>query len=301
VRENLGVVTEVSIPGIVSHFDARSAWVWLPPRYFTGVRRDLPVLMLLAGVPGASRDWLRGAFAARTADEWSRTHHGLAPVIVFPDPNGGAFNDTECVDGPRGNSETYLTVDVPAFMHSYFHTATRRSAWGVGGLSEGATCALDLAARHPNLFSLFADFSGAVAPNVGRPALTLQRLYGGNRAEMRAHDPARWFAKDARYGLRGVIVAGRSDHQAQVAQATLAAAAVKAGMTLRTLIIPGGHTFPMWGRALRDTFPWIANILDHSLHHRQPVRRGRHHRRAHVHRPAGSSDRTTRRRQRART
>lgn len=263
VREHLGVVAEVNIPGTVSHFHAHAAWVWLPPAYFTGPRRSLPVLMLLSGVPGASRDWLRGAFAARTADAWSRAHDGIAPILVFPDPNGGALRDTECVNGPLGNSETYLTVDVPAFMHSYFHTLTSRAAWAVGGLSEGATCALDVAARHPNMFSLFADFSGAVAPSAG-PA-TLQHLYGGNRASMRAHDPARWFEWDARFGLRGVIVAGGKDHSARAAQATLAAAAQRAHLPLWTFIIPGGgHDFPTWGHALALTFPWIASHLDHA-------------------------------------
>ncbi len=265
VAEDLGVVTEVNIPGTVSHFHARAAWVWLPPAYFT-VRRTLPVLMLLSGVPGASRDWLRGAFAARTADAWSRRHHGLAPILVFPDPNGSALRDTECVDGPLGNSETYLTVDVRAFMHSYFHTSTSRTVWGVGGMSEGATCALDLATRHPHVFSLFADFSGAVAPNVGRPRKTLQVLYGGNRALLRAHDPAHWFAWDARIGLRGVIVAGGDDQSARAAQSKLAAIARRVRLSLRTLIIPrGGHNFPTWGHALALTFPWIASHLDHAV------------------------------------
>lgn len=266
VREDVGVVTEVTIPGTVSHFNARSAWVWLPPEYFTGPRRALPVLMLLSGVPGASRDWLRGSFAARTANAWSRKHDGLAPIMVFPDPNGGAFRDTECVDGPLGNSETYLTVDVPAFMHSYFHTLTNRAAWAVGGLSEGATCALDLATRHPDKFSMFADFSGGLAPNVGDPAKTLQRLYGGNRAEMRAHDPARLFAWDARFGLRGILVAGGDDQGAMAAQAKLAAAARRSGLQMRTYIIPGGgHDFPTWGHALQWAFPWIASSLDHAI------------------------------------
>jgi S-formylglutathione hydrolase FrmB len=266
VRERVGVVTKVDIPGTVSHFQARAAWVWLPPEYFTGPRRSLPVLMLLAGVPGAPRDWLRGAFAARTANAWSRTHDGRAPIMVFPDPNGSALNDTECVDGPRGNSETYLTVDVPAFMHSYFHTLTSRAAWAVGGLSEGATCALDLATRHPDKFSILADFSGAAAPNSGSPASTLQRLYGGNRALMRAHNPADWFAWDSHFGLRGIIVAGSDDHGARAAQAKLEAAALASGLPMRTLVVPGGgHDFPTWGRALALTFAWIATHLDQTI------------------------------------
>jgi len=263
VRSDMGVVTQIDIPGPVSHFHARAAWVWLPPAYFTGPDRSLPVVMLLAGVPGATRDWLRGAFAAQTADAWSRAHDGLAPILVFPDPNGSALADTECVDGPLGNSETYLTVDVPEFMHRWFHTPMDRADWAVGGLSEGATCALMLGARHPDRFSLFADFSGGKAPSSGTPAQTLQRLYGGDRNAMRAHDPARWFALDARLGEQGVVVAGGDDAGALAAQAKVLADAHAVGFRLRTEVIPGGgHNFQTWGHALRDTFPWIATTLE---------------------------------------
>jgi len=273
VRSDMGVVTQVEIPGRVSHFHARAAWVWLPPAYFTSPNRSLPVVELLAGVPGATRDWLRGGFAALTADEWSRAHDGLAPILVFPDPNGSALADTECVDGPQGNSETYLTVDVPAFMHERFHTPTDKAAWAVGGLSEGATCALMLGARHPDTFSIFADFSGGKAPNSGTPAQTLERLYGGDKTAMRAHDPTRWFALDARLGEQGVIVAGGNDAGALAAQSKLVADARAVGFRLRADIIPGGgHNFPTWGRALRDTFPWIATTLDRSLHSDGDVR-----------------------------
>jgi len=263
VRSDMGVVTQIDIPGPVSHFHARAAWVWLPPAYFTGPDRSLPVVMLLAGVPGATRDWLRGAFAAQTADAWSRAHDGLAPILVFPDPNGSALADTECVDGPLGKSETYLTVDVPEFMHRWFHTPMDRADWAVGGLSEGATCALMLGARHPDRFSLFADFSGGKAPSSGTPAQTLQRLYGGDRNAMRAHDPARWFALDARLGEQGVVVAGGDDAGALAAQAKVLADAHAVGFRLRTEVIPGGgHNFQTWGHALRDTFPWIATTLE---------------------------------------
>jgi hypothetical protein len=89
---------------------------------------------------------------------------------------------------------------------------------------------------------------------------------------MRAHDPVRWFARDARAGLRGVIVAGGNDHNAQEAQATLAAAARRAHLPLLTYIIPGGgHDFPTWGHALQITFPWIVRVLDHIPRRLPPV------------------------------
>jgi len=110
---SLGWVVEIPIPGTVSHFDACPAQVYVPPAWFSRPRPRLPVIMLLHGTPGAPENWTVGGDAQITADQWARNHSGVAPLIVMPDINGGLLSDTECVDSPRGNAETYLTVDVP--------------------------------------------------------------------------------------------------------------------------------------------------------------------------------------------
>jgi S-formylglutathione hydrolase FrmB len=84
---------------------------------------------------------------------------------------------------------------------------------------------------------------------------------------MLAHDPARWFALDARLGEQGIVVAGGDDAGALAAQAKLVADAHAVGFHLRTEIIPGGgHNFVTWGHALQQTFPWIATTLERRLH-----------------------------------
>ncbi len=47
-----------------------------------------------------------------TADEFAAVHGGYAPVLVFVDPTGAFRNDTECVNGRRGNAADHLTKDV---------------------------------------------------------------------------------------------------------------------------------------------------------------------------------------------
>jgi hypothetical protein len=47
-----GVVSTVNIPGKVSGFTARRAWVYVPPAYLSRPRAQLPVLVLLPGVVG---------------------------------------------------------------------------------------------------------------------------------------------------------------------------------------------------------------------------------------------------------
>ena len=257
-----GVVSEIDIPATVSHFRHRPAWVWLPPVYFAASHPHLPVLMLLTGTPGTPTDWMRAGGALTLANAWARGHDGYAPIMVFPDSNSTIGGDTECVDGPRGRAETYLTVDVPRFMHKRFHTSTEAQRWAIVGASEGGTCALVLVARHPGEFATFGDFSGDAVPNLGSQQRTLRVLYGGSEIEDRAHDPNAWFDVDAADGVRGFAAAGTAEHGHVLVATQLADAARRERVDVHLDLIPGGsHNFRTWKHALRDAYPWLVARL----------------------------------------
>jgi enterochelin esterase-like enzyme len=257
-----GEVAALHIPAPRSHFHARATFVWLPPAYFERSRPALPVLMLLAGVPGSEADWLRGGGALRIAEEWAHTHKGWAPIMVFPDANGSSTGDTECVDGPRGLADTYLSVDVRDFIHTQFGAPLDAEHWAIGGLSEGGTCALGLATRHPDRFGSFADFSGDLAPTVGSPQKTVTALYGGSWSALEAHDPIDWFRIDAAQGVAGFVAVGAHDYGYLGVERQLALVAHSDQMNLTLDIIPGGgHNFRTWRHALSDAFPWIITRL----------------------------------------
>jgi len=258
-----GVVAEIDIPGRVSGFPHRPAWVWLPPTYFAQPRPHLAVLMLVSGTPGGPEDWLRGGGALTLANEWAIAHRGRAPIMVFPDANGSTFGDTECVDGPRGRAETYLSVDVPAFVQARFGAARDPRRWAVAGLSEGGTCALTLVARHRSQFRTFADFSGDAAPTIGSDRFTLRSLYGGSNREQRLHNPVLWFRADATAGVEGFIAVGSGDRGHRPIEQGLGDAAQVADLPVHLEILQhAGHNFSAWRRALRDAFPWIVRRLE---------------------------------------
>src|SRR6185312_9856282 len=83
--------------------------------------------------------------------------------------------------------------------------------WAVAGLSEGGTCAVDLALRHPRLFGEFADYSGDLDPNLGTEANTIRVLYGGRAGEWTVHDPRHLMSIHRYPGMRAWFAAGRSD------------------------------------------------------------------------------------------
>jgi S-formylglutathione hydrolase FrmB len=261
-----GTVASLDIPATVSGFAHRPAFVWLPPRFFTPDRSSLSVVIMLAGAPGQPDNWLRGGNAGRTADAYAAQHGGLAPVMVFPDPNGSFTADTECVDGPQGQAETYLTVDVPAFIRNTLGITSDASHWAVGGLSEGGTCALVLSLRHPDLFRAFVDLSGDMRPNLGAADQTLQNLFGGSASEQAAHDPLTLLSRRRYTDVTGLFEVGSEDHVKLADAQQLVQAATAAGITARLVTPSGGHNFQFWRAAFADAFPWLADLVDTGLH-----------------------------------
>ena len=261
-----GVLLELSIPGAVSHFAARPAWMWLPPTYLASPHLSLPTVELLAGSPGSTVDWLRGGNAARTADAFAAAHHGVAPILVMPDDNGSLTTDTECVDGPQGAALTYLTVDVPAWVRATFQAATGPSSLAVAGLSEGGTCAAMLALSHPSEYAAFGDYSGLAAPTVASvvdPGPTIRQLFGGSAARYLRHDPVALLRTSHFPGLGGWFECGRRDPASWHDQAELVPLARRAGLDVVDRVVAGrGHDFTLWTQAFAQSLPFLAAHLD---------------------------------------
>jgi S-formylglutathione hydrolase FrmB len=178
-----GVVVPVTIPDNASHFKHRTELVYLPPAWFkTDPPPKLPVVVMIAGEFNTPGDWLRTGSAARTIDDFAHAHGGNAPVFVFADVGGSFNNDTECVNGPRGNVADHLTKDIVPFMISNYGVSAGGANWGIVGWSMGGTCAVDLTVMHPELFSTFVDIAGDLGPTAGTKEQTIARLYGGNAA-----------------------------------------------------------------------------------------------------------------------
>ena len=263
-----GQVVPITIPGTVSGFQARQAQAYLPPAWFAEPRPALPVIMLMHGEPGDPSNWAEGGEAPATADAWAASHRGVAPVLIMPDINGSLTADTECVDSPIGNAETYLTVDVPAAVQKQLGTKPPGQAWAVAGLSEGGACAIMLALRHPDLFPTFGDFGGLVGPRLGETNAdtdsTVAQLFGGSQQAYAAHEPTDLLntGNPAYRRLGGWFQAGSADPEPLAAVQQLASRAQRAGIGTCLVVVPGGgHTFDVWSAAFRSALPWMAARL----------------------------------------
>jgi S-formylglutathione hydrolase FrmB len=200
-----GKLVKVDIPDTASGFKHRSEFVYLPPAWFAGgTPPQLPTVMMIAGEFNTPADWMRSGNVMPIIDGYAQAHRGQAPIFVFIDSGGSFNNDTECVNGPRGNAADHLTEDVRPYVISHFNASPAPAEWGIVGWSMGGTCAVDLTVMHPDLFNTFEDIAGDHGPTAGTKQQTIDRLYGGSIAQWEAFDPITVMAKHGPYtGVSG--------------------------------------------------------------------------------------------------
>ncbi|OBG94201.1 hypothetical protein A5697_02595 [Mycobacterium sp. E3251] len=285
-----GSVVPVAIPSDASHFKHRGELVYLPPEWFTSSPPPaLPTVMMIGGQFNTPADWTRAGNAVKTIDDFAAAHDGKAPVLVFVDSGGAFNNDTECVNGVRGNAADHLTKDVVPYLVSKFGVSRDRSQWGIAGWSMGGTCAVDLTVMHPDMFSAFVDVAGDFFPNAGNKTQTIARLFGGNADAWAAFDPttvisrhgrysdvAGWFAisSDGPPALRhdpmmtdgGAIRLAAREAAADPGNQTAAAYSLCSlgranGIDCAVLAQPGKHDWPFADRVFAAALPWLAGRL----------------------------------------
>lgn len=255
-----GAIVRLDLAARASGFRHRRALVYLPPSALGAQPHATGVVMMLAGTPGQPDDLVRAAGIGPVAVRYTQAHGGSGPIIVFPDHNGSFGGDTECVDSARGNAETYLTVDVPRDLGERFGVAA--SGWGILGYSEGGTCAVTLALRHPALFGAFVDISGDPMANLGsgpaRDRAALRDLFGGDPIARAAHDPAVLLSLGHYNGLAGWFLAGTGDPPAVRAAERLAPLARQAGIDTLLRTPAGHHSYGLVRRSMPDAFAFLA-------------------------------------------
>ncbi|NMM84476.1 esterase [Rhodococcus sp. SRB_17] len=256
-----GRVATLPVPGTVSGFVARDAEVYLPPAYFTDPRPLLPVLVLMAGQPGSPQDWLQGGKLTATMDSFAHEHAGLAPIVVLADATGTQFANPLCTDSPAGNVATYLAKDLPAAVTAAFQVDTNPKAWAIGGLSYGGTCSLQMATNFPDVYPTFLDLSGQLEPSLGDRARTVDQIFGGNEAAFKKVNPIDILAGRKFPNSGGIVVVGSDDKDFKPGQQKVYDAAKAAGMDVKYLELPGGHSFVVWSAALQKELTWLSQRM----------------------------------------
>ncbi len=235
-----GIVGTIQIPATVSRFAAREALMYLPPAALVKNPPALPVLVMLAGQPGSPDNVFLAGRLEKVLDTISARYHGLAPIVVVPDQLSADDVNPMCVDSAIGNSATYLTVDVPAWIRANLNVVGAASAWGIGGFSQGGTCAIQLGAGYPELFGSILDVSGELEPKIGSPEATIAGGFAGDAAAYESAKPLSLITKNAPFtDTVAIFAVGELDQKYLPWLTTLSAAGATAGIKSTLLISPG--------------------------------------------------------------
>ncbi|MBV9638716.1 MAG: esterase family protein [Mycobacteriaceae bacterium] len=284
---NWKTIVSVTTPDNVSGFKHRQELVLLPPAWYASKPPPaLPVVMMIGGEFGQPGAWIYAGNAQRTFDQFAAAHGGSAPVIVFPDYSGSFSNDTECVNGVRGNAADHLLKEVMPYVVANFGVSPNAANWGIVGWSSGGTCALMLSVMHPELFGAFVDMDGELGPNAGTKPQTIARLFGGDAKAWAAFDPRTVIANHGTYpGMSGWFAVSAdtatvyhapndtaplptgdpspspsSANHAAVANSLCRLASIH-GIECAVVPDPGKHDFSFAASSFAVALPWLAGKL----------------------------------------
>ncbi len=144
-------------------------------------------------------------------------------------------------------SDTASACDRPSgAVRQNFGVRAPGRDWAVAGLSEGGSCSIMLALRHPDLFGTFGDYGGLAGPRLGDTnddtAGTLSDLFGGSQEAFDAHEPSVLLREPtpAMRGLGAWFEVGSGDPEPLAAIQQLAPLTEQAGITTCVMVVARG-------------------------------------------------------------
>jgi S-formylglutathione hydrolase FrmB len=276
--------------------------VYLPKGYDDSEAR-FPVLYLLHGLGGRETNWVdRGGLVA------SAKAVDVPYLVVMPDGDDGFYVNglqkvdyeaclrekppwdpsetpaTYCVKRPR--YEDYVAFDLVQEIDRSYRTRAARESRGVAGLSMGGFGALQLAMRHPDLFSASASHSGMASLRYAGPrpfapgrATTstpadfgaqypakfrkhVASIFGASPDKWEAHDPTALVAKMPPDALAFYVDCGaQDDFHFQDHAAHLHEVLEAKGLAHEHHVVPGRHTWAAWKAQLPSSLRFFAARL----------------------------------------
>jgi S-formylglutathione hydrolase FrmB len=152
-------------------------YVILPTDYRLSRTTRYPVLYLLHGLSGHSKDWITRTNVADYAAQYRL-------IVVTPEGNDGWYVDSATV--PTDKYETYILQELIPDVQQRYRTIEARYGRAIAGLSMGGYGAFKFALKYPGQFALAASMSGAFGvahytekeTGSGAPWETFLKLFG---------------------------------------------------------------------------------------------------------------------------
>ncbi|MEV4701848.1 alpha/beta hydrolase-fold protein [Actinoplanes sp. NPDC049316] len=246
-----GRIVSMTVPGKVSGLSL-PLYVYLPAAYAKQPGTRFPVVEALHGYPGTPLQWFHKMHVAAVLDSEMAAARMAPTVVVFPYQTPDTMLDTECtnlVNGPQ--TETLLTVDVPAAVRARFHVRTDAAGWGLAGYSAGGYCATDLLLRHPGEYAAAASLSGYATPGI--------RV--GDGSENTLYNDV-WRLKHLPVPAVALYLACARTDLAPLHSTVALARAARAPLSVTTSYVGGGgHNSATWQALEAPAFDWLSASL----------------------------------------
>jgi len=131
----------------------RDVTIYLPPSYSTDKSKRYPVIYLLHGYGGRD-DTFNGRLATLPDSADNDIKAGTAKEMIVVMPNSYTLHKGSMYSNSvtTGDWESYVAVDLVAYMDSHYRTIPNRLARGLGGHSMGGYGALRIGMKRPDVF-----------------------------------------------------------------------------------------------------------------------------------------------------
>ncbi|MFI9581044.1 alpha/beta hydrolase [Streptomyces sp. NPDC052236] len=232
-------------------------YVWLPPQYDDPAYRGkkFPVVEVLAGFPGSSKNWFRTLKFQKRVQPLIESGE-VAPFIVVAPRTMLGDHDTGYANIPgKVNADSWLTVDVRKMVADNFRVSLDPAGWAIVGYSAGGHGAAKLALAHPDRYSAAVSLSGYNDPAAEPGSLT-------------AKDPV----LRREHNVLNILKSAKTPPRVSLLVTGQGADGYKPGLALKHAAKPptvvdvrattGGHVTPVWSRQLPYAFTWLTRQMN---------------------------------------
>ena len=129
----------------------RAVTVYLPPSYAGDQNRRFPTVYMLHGAGGSENTFLETTALQQSADRLAAAQ-GFSEFIVVT-PNASVKGSMYSNSPTTGDWERFVAEDLVGYIDSHYRTLAHRMSRGLAGHDAGASAALAIGMKRPQLFA----------------------------------------------------------------------------------------------------------------------------------------------------
>jgi putative tributyrin esterase len=221
-----------------------------PTNYATAKEKRYPVIYLLHGLTGHYNNWTDNTSLTAKARD-------LRAIIVTPEGDDGWYTDS--VSKANDKYESYIVKELIPEIDSKYRTIKERNGRAIAGLSMGGFGALKFGLKYPELFSVAGSFSGAIGAAAitekefpGAIGRSIAEIFGPAGSDTRRANDVFAIIRDASTEkIKSFpflyVDCGTEDFLFQNNR-EFVSLLVEKKVPHEYRQLPGGHTWPYWGK-----------------------------------------------------